>query len=236
MRRISKFKIFKKTKTFLLECPNKILNFKKSSWLFYKNILKKRDKKRSHFINYAILGCKKYGGFQKKFSFGMNLKLRRQLIQHFDCAIKSNSFRNSLLKNLKIGNKSNINVIKEIFVRFEYRLDIVLYRLNFFSSSFEARKAIQSGSVEVNGKIIKNQNYITKKGDIINILNSLRCVTDILKRKLLVSHFNSFLEVDYYTRTVIIVKDLSEITSLDLALLSTLQVRSSRLYRAFYQK
>lgn len=236
MRRISKFKIFKKTKNFLLECPNKVLNFKKSNWLFYKNILKKRDKKRSYFIDYSIIGCKKYGGFQKKFSFGMNLKLRRLLSQHFDCAIKFHNFKRSILKNLKAGNNSNVNVIKEILMYFEYRLDILLYRLSFFSSAYESRKYINSSLILVNNKICNNHNYIAKKGDIINIIKLDKPLNEILQRKISISHFNSFLEVDYYTRTAIVVKDLSEITSYDLALISPLQVRASRLYQAFYHK
>ena len=236
MRRISKFKIFKKTKNFLLECPNKILNFKKSNWLLYKNILNKRDKKRSYFIDYSIIGCKKHGGFQKKFSFGMNLKLRRLLVQHFDCAIKLHSFKRMVLKNLKAENKSNVNIIKEILVCFEYRLDILLYRLNFFASSYEARKWINSGVVLVNESVCNKHNYIVKKGDIINITNLTKSLSELLTRKQQISHFNSFLEVDYYSRTVIAVKDLSEITSLDLALISPLQVRASRLYQAFYHK
>ena len=236
MRRISKFKIFKKTKNFLLEYPNKILKFKKSNWLSYKNILNSRNKKRSYFIDYSIIGCKKHGGFQKKFSFGMNLKLRRLLVQHFDCAIKLHSFKRMVLKNLKVENKSNVNIIKEILVCFEYRLDILLYRLNFFASSYEARKFIASGYVLVNEEVCKKYNYIAKKGDIIQIQNSINLLDELLNRKQQVLHFNSFLEVDYYSKTAVVVKDLAEITSLDLALISPLQVRASRLYQAFYHK
>jgi len=236
MRRISKFKIFKKTKNFLLEYPNKILKFKKSNWLSYKNILNKKNKKRSHFIDYSIIGCKKHGGFQKKFSFGMNLKLRRLLVQHFDCAIKLHSFKRMILKNLKVENKSNVNIIKEILVCFEYRLDVLLYRLNFFASTYEARKYISLGHILVNEKPCLKYNYIAKKGDIIRIVHVKPILSELLTRKQQILHFNSFLEVDYYSKTVIVVKNLAEITSLDLALISPLQVRASRLYQAFYHK
>ena len=166
----------------------------------------------------------------------MNLKLRRLLVQHFDCAIKLHSFKRMILKNLKVENKSNVNIIKEILVCFEYRLDVLLYRLNFFASTYEARKYISLGHILVNEKSCLKYNYIAKKGDIIRIVHVKPILSELLTRKQQILHFNSFLEVDYYSKTVIVVKNLAEITSLDLALISPLQVRASRLYQAFYHK
>nr|YP_009049424.1 ribosomal protein S4 [Sargassum muticum]YP_010381303.1 ribosomal protein S4 [Sargassum kjellmanianum]UVW81835.1 ribosomal protein S4 [Sargassum siliquastrum]AIE46220.1 ribosomal protein S4 [Sargassum muticum]UDH59688.1 ribosomal protein S4 [Sargassum kjellmanianum]UQV81219.1 ribosomal protein S4 [Sargassum muticum] len=56
----------------------------------------------------------------------------------------------------------------------EGRLDVTLYRLGFFHSIFYSRQAIQHNKVLVNGKYIKNNNFILQKGDFVEFCPTKR--------------------------------------------------------------
>ena len=78
--------------------------------------------------------------------------------------------------------------------------------------------------VKINGKKIK-PNFFLKKGDIVTLdlstfHNNLKFST-IFSRFLNNNLFYSFVEVDHYTKTLVILKNLDEITDDDLSLLIT---------------
>ena len=65
--------------------------------------------------------------------------------------------------------------IKLILDFFEYRIDVILFRIGWFNSIFQSRQAIICGSIfvckklETNFKIIKNCSYRLAIGEIIKI-------------------------------------------------------------------
>ena len=124
--------------------------------------------------------------------------------------------------------KSSKRITKELLLNFLikplFRLDILLSRLYFFSSCYHARQFIQSGYVQVNDKKVKN-NVLLKKGDIISF-NLSKNQKNFDLSNLFTIHLNnnlfySFVEVDHYTKTLIILKDLNEVSVDDLSLLIT---------------
>lgn len=104
-----------------------------------------------------------------------------------------------------------------------YRIDILLWYLNYFNSSFESRQNINSKSILVNGKCVKS-NYYLKKGDIISISlkqNDKKTYSfiKIFKKHLFNNIFFSFLEVDYYSNNIVVIKDVVDLVDTDLQLL-----------------
>ena len=97
----------------------------------------------------------------------------------------------------------------------EFRADILLWRLNFFPSSFAARQSINEGEVKLNDKIFVS-NKILKKGDLLSFNSSkteAKLSLDLLLNKIYSNpKFCSFVEIDFYTKTVAIIKDLNELT------------------------
>jgi ribosomal protein S4 len=117
-----------------------------------------------------------------------------------------------LIKRHLIKNKNKWSFLKEkeLFSIFESRLDIILFRLNFVSSLFEAKQLISHGKVVINSKVNHNFSYLVKKGDIISFKKSSHV---ILKDRLADSfskfNFYSFdnLEVCYKTFKIIVLAE-----------------------------
>ncbi|EPS73339.1 hypothetical protein M569_01424, partial [Genlisea aurea] len=86
----------------------------------------------------------------------------RQQFRLFYSFIKIKALRKIILKSFK--KKDSVNA----FVYFlESRIDVLLFRLNFFSSIREARQKILHGNVLVNNKVIKHFSYNLGEGDCL---------------------------------------------------------------------
>ena len=83
----------------------------------------------------------------------------------------------------------------------EFRLDILANRLELASSSFAARQSIHNGEILVNKKRVSS-NYIIKSGDIISFGPTVKFLDLRNSNKIF-----PFLEVDYYTKTIIVLVD-----------------------------
>ena len=66
-----------------------------------------------------------------------------------------------------IKNKNKKNIMDNLLVFLETRLDIFLYRIGLFSSIFNIKQAINHKKIKVNGVIVSYSGYILKKGDYI---------------------------------------------------------------------
>ena len=71
------------------------------------------------------------------------------------------------LNNKKILSDEKSYLIYK-FVKNEYRLDLLLYTLNFFTSIYQARQNIKNGLVLVNNKPITSERITLIKGDQIS--------------------------------------------------------------------
>ena len=93
-----------------------------------------------------------------------------------------------------------------------YRLDLLLYNLNFFASIYQARQSIKNGLVLINNKPFLSENTVLAKGDIVCLLDDKNNLPQMIKKELRFS----FLEIDYYTQTFIILKNLNNINYQDI--------------------
>ena len=150
--------------------------------------------------------------FSERLSQDFNSSLQNSRKFKFLYRFSKSSSLKKLIKRHLIKNKSAWSFLKEkeLFSLFEGRLDIVLFRLNFASSLFEAKQLISHGKVLLNGKVNYNFSYLVKKGDIISFKKS----SEIIIKKSLLNSFNDMnfhaydnLEVCYKMFKIIVLSE-----------------------------
>ena len=217
MRIKQQYKKYSKNFSPLVCVPKeKILKFHRPKWkkiqkLILKDKLKKK-KQKLKFKHYGKVFC--IGSrWDRVSSFYRNQLLFKKTIQ----TLFLNSVSNQHLKKIYLNKKSKFFYLQSLLYQFEYRIDILLSRLKFFSTSFLVKNNIQKGQVLVNNKNIKTLMQLSK-GDIILVLNLEKIIFTKKTQEPLLLH--TFIEVDYYTNQIIIIKNLQELTEKDFFLLS----------------
>ena len=155
------------------------------------------------------------------------LQLRKYMLSLFD-----NSIRFEMDKSLKMRK----NILMHFLLRHYYRLDLLLWSLDCFSTSFESRQKITNRKILVNGKIGKSNQYL-KKGDIISF--SIAKGKKTIRNNFIINNkryrtngcYFPFLEMDYYSNNIVILKDLKELSSDDLRLMVEEPIQLYKLYR-----
>jgi len=82
----------------------------------------------------------------------------------------------------------------------ESRLDVILYRSNFFLSIFAARQAINHKKVYINGKLVTQPCFKVFINDIITVSEFCHVYNNIkqkLQRNKILMNYPSYLEVNY---------------------------------------
>lgn len=215
MRIVPKYKIFFSNNVFLTNSFKKLQNFKRSKWVTYKKIIKK-NLIRKNFINFSLSFLKLKMWEKRKHFFRKHLRIKRILSQHTDYSSCFKSIKNNLDYNSL--NYYNLNYLKQTFLKLEFRLDILINRLNFFSSISESKFFITTYGILINDVLIKNTNYFCKKGDIIHFNKIDINNNAILSKQLKLAVFYTFIEIDYYTNTFVVVKNLDELSLEDISL------------------
>lgn len=183
-----------------------------------RTILKQNKKSDLTITNTLLLKKPRYWG-RIKSSYRNSVKLKRNLYSLFDNSVTNSFFKKSLaLKK----NFSTEEIIRICLLKLEFRLDILLWRLNFFSSSFQARQSISENEIIINNKKVLG-NIFLKKGDII-YFNTSKSLTQFKINNFLNNYsinevFQTFIEVDYYSKTIVIIKDFKDLNVEDLNIL-----------------
>lgn len=200
MRIFKKYKVWSQisTNNFF---PLRILKFKKTKWKKVKKILL-RTKNRCLFLEHSIqvLSTRTWDRIKNYHKTELRFKLNLQ--KRYDCKLLSK-------KKAILDKKS---YIIDNFIKTEYRLDLLLYNLNFFASIYQARQSIKNGLVLINNKPFLSENTVLAKGDIVCLLGDKNNLPQMIKKELRFS----FLEIDYYTQTFIILKNLNNINYQDI--------------------
>lgn len=90
---------------------------------------------------------------------------------------------------------------------FEYRLDVILWRLGFFINPSVSRFYISQGYIFVNSHVTKSHGYVLKKGDLVQIDPILKNFIHIFKNKR-VTYVNPFyVECSYNSLEFIIIEN-----------------------------
>jgi ribosomal protein S4 len=122
----------------------------------------------------------------------------KQKLKRYYGKVKEKSFHK--IFNLSLYYKRNH--FKKFFVLLERRLDAVLCRASLSHSIYHSRQLIHHGYISVNGKIIKNSNYLINPEDIIHIrkdyiYNLSNILYNFLKKKIIKQKFNFKFQESY---------------------------------------
>lgn len=219
MRQNNKYKKYSNLKDLSPNIPSRILRFQRPKWKNFQKKLATLNKNSNFFINPFIIKTSNKYWEKSTDNFRNEFQLKRFLINSFDSSVKISNLK----KSLKVSSKK---ITKELLINYLvkplFRLDILLTRLYLFSSSYQARQFISNGSVKVNNKKVLG-NFSVSKGDIISFdfsnfnknLDFSTVVTTFLNNEL----FYSFVEIDFYTKTLIILKNPQDLILEDLNLL-----------------
>lgn len=231
MRSHNKYKSYDQLTQIFEKFPLRVLKFKNTKWKRIQKALSFKLPKRELTMKKKKLGrheLKKfrnnllikvqYKTWEKVKSFYQNgRKITNVLFNTFDQAVSNTSIRKNIL-NPK-ASCQNLNIYRQILLRPEFKLNVLLWRLNLFCSSYQASQAISNKRVCVNNKFI-GSNFSLSKGDIISLVpKCYKKNTNIRKSRLNFSSSDnilSFVEVDYYSNQIVIIKSLEDLSHEDL--------------------
>ena len=218
MRLKQKFKIFKQLKQWKNAdyFPNKLIKTNKKSWkavLFGYNEKKVAQLTTQCKTNLnSIVKVKRWDFNRKLYKNGLELK--RYYYHIFDHIIRNKILKRIyLLESPKYKENNFINTSLYL-IKPNYRLDVLLWILGFTNSVYESRNTIFRSNIQLNLNKHPNPGNILNTGDIVSISNFNKELTFkniYQKRVYFQKQFNFFCEIDYYTKTIIITNDFSNI-------------------------
>lgn len=157
----------------------------------------KKVKKKNVFLNCNKI-IKQLGVWNRRHKeYANSLALKNKLSSYFDGGFTNKFFRNEIEHT-----KEYNGLIGSLLVKPEFRIDVLLWRLQFFPTLYAARIAFRSNLVLVNGKHISFNSFV-KQGDVIKI-NTTFNFRENLNQKLKMVHYCPFVEVDYYLNTIVV--------------------------------
>ena len=198
----------------------RLTNLKKDS--FFKKRRLRRVKKDSNFlkniniekrislVNLKIQSqVKKWERFSDHYKDCLNLK--RHFFNYCDSNVKYKRLKKYLFSQ---KNSINRNYFFKKILRPQFRIDILLYKLRLCKSSFESRVFLNNNQIKVNSKNIKG-NYFVKAGDVIKFDDKINFDLNLkrIKKNFLL---HNFLEIDFYTGTIVILRSFDEISMSEL--------------------
>lgn len=187
------------------------LSCKTINFLRYKK--KKYDARIERYRNLRKIYGKKFNKKKLKRSFSFrtdrpNPKKKRRRFKFYSFNLgyrqmmRTFATQMNLTKFRKISNYLSCSgrISSDFFYFFECRIDLILYRLNFFTSSFQSRQTLNHGFAAVNGYSIYSSSFIVKKFDFISFQNKKRAykiLKNRFKRFLIICNTPFFLITNY---------------------------------------
>lgn len=235
MRFVNKYKGYEKTTIIFERFPLRILRFKRPKWkkiqklILYKK--KGRSLKRSmpkrlarepenRFFDALVNYLDPYTWYKVKKYYENGRKIRSSILRLFDKTLVAKSFSKRLKQ---VGKSFRVDdTYLKLLVKPEYKLDILLWRLGFFRSSYQSCQAINEKKVLINNICVKKSTLL-RKGDVVTFSPFYKqdsFVVQKVKTNFLKSQsILTFVEVDYYCNDIIIIKDLNDLGLEDLCLI-----------------
>jgi len=219
MRLSNRYKTFAKPNNFIVDFPERITRFKRSKWKFLQKKLLKTSTKKIHRETSFTLKAPLHSWDKIKTAYKTGLTFKTAITSSFDNSITSTFLKKALVNRTT---KSTKDLLIKSLIKPYFRIDILLTSLELFKTSFQARQFINDGNVLLNFKKIKS-NVFVKQGDVISFnttrSDSFLYLPTFLQNTTKFTKFYSFVEYDLYTKTIVIVKALNELTEEDIFLL-----------------
>ena len=219
MRLTNRYKILSKPNNFVFDFPERLNRFKRSKWqLLQKKALKSASKKARRETSFT-LKAPLHSWEKVQTAYKTGLALKAAIMASFDNSITTKLLKKAVFTRTNCSTK---DLLIHSLLKPYFRLDILLTSMELFKTSFQARQFINDGNVLLNFKKVKS-NVFVKKGDVIVFTSSrsddFLYLNSFLKNKTKFTKFYSFVEYDLYTKTIVIVKNLNELTEEDIFLL-----------------
>lgn len=224
MREINKFKSYNLIKQIFDNFPLRVQKFKATKWKAVQAAL-------NNAIVKKILPVKKnFSNFQDTSIVNIPFKrLTRTSSYHKEQVMLMNEVAMTTDRTVKVrdlkstlkqyGGDSLRNLTYGLLLNYEFRLDILLWKLGIFQSSFQAYQSIQERLVTVNNKICVSTKFL-QLGDIISVNKHKNAKFVRSKEVSTISEiFRPFVESDVYCNNFVIVKNLTELGDDDFRLL-----------------
>ncbi len=111
-------------------------------------------------------------------------------------------------KYIKQFKHKNVNYITRLLLLLETRLDVFLYKLNFFKSPKRSTSFVKRGNIIVNNKIIKKTNIKLYVNDVVCFRNKKKLYKKLMnriKKKTVIFNAPPYLEMNYNILKCIII-------------------------------
>lgn len=220
MRFLNKYKLHENAASADWKLPKRVLKFKRTKWVKIKKKtrvfrFKWEDNRKIWlkpvYVNHIKISVRRRY-YAKKF-----FKAQQQAKKYL-----ASLFENSFKYNKKEKFKDRNSIVSSYIIKPIFRIDLLLWYLFFFNSSAEARNFVSGKNVLINSKIVR-PNYELKKGDVISFnlnadyadKNNYKKITKKYKKS---RKFFPFLEYDYYTNNIIVLKNWNELSQDELSL------------------
>ena len=214
MKSVVRYKIIIKSKKIIDNFPRRIKFLYRTKWKKFtrRNRYRIRRYKFKNFFARSFL--RKRFRFTRMKKYYKQSLLRKTRLQQ----LYNNSYNFKVLKKSLIHHKNSsyTDLVTNVLAKQLFFLDILLWNMYFFSTTYEAEYYINLGDVLVNDKKVKS-NYFLKVGDIITIKNRKINFNANFKRYKIFSKFHSYVEFDSYCLTLVILKNFTEFNSDDYA-------------------
>lgn len=128
---------------------------------------------------------------------------KRALSLHYNGAIK-NKYR------FKPKSSDTIKHRITFLIKPNYRHDIILWYLNFFENTIVSKFFIRQGLVLINNNKITGCTFLNK-GDVLCIEKYVPNIKKLRKKYYKSKKLFSFIELDYYTSTIVVIKNEQEL-------------------------
>jgi ribosomal protein S4 len=211
MRRIAHYKRFTKKLPLIrsLLAP-RVLRFKRTKWLGVKKILlSSRPQKQIQSPLSIKVEYKYWNRIRSQYKGGLLSYSALNLF--FEHVYSKRRYKRSIS-----GLKKLNDIFRSLFLAPFFRVDVLLWKLQFFKSSYAARQSLIAREILVNGQIPSTLRL--KRGDVIE-LKRINFSQRAALQKFAFIFLYSVVEVDYYSCTVVVLKDIKETSFLDFILL-----------------
>jgi len=212
MRRINKYKTYPRI-DISPKFPKRLLNLKRPKWNSLKDDLKVilADQENFNLIDSDVVLGETFGWDRVSRTYKSRLEFYTSLSTRFDQSIKIRR-----LKSYKIVSRFD-NYVKHLAEGF-FKTTALLWSTYFFKSTFEAKQHIDGLGIILNGVKLK-ANESLSSGDVLSVLDDSFKLSNNLNKYSDNNQILSFVELDYYSQSAVVLKDIQNLSEEDLNLL-----------------
>lgn len=209
MRIIHKYKIYTKTRD-VSNYPTRILKFKRTKWLILKKLSLKKDNLKLSFNNNELVKMDAGQWFYMQNAYRNKVLNKRSLLILFN-----NNKR--ALRSLKTSSKKDIIALLKKYFRLYFRIDYALFNTKLSSTVYSVKERLNERNITLNGSPILNT-VALKSGDFVRIKDDTYSYEVVANKYTFSESVSTCFELDYYTQSLIVVKDLNDSSNEDFSI------------------